>query len=55
METKLENVAVVYDNNKKVVGIIHRDEKTGHKLLYSCEQMSIDEISRLINQEKPAV
>lgn len=51
MHTKTESVAVIY-KDKKIVGIIQRDEITGHKILHRCDEMSIEEIMDIINHEK---
>lgn len=44
MKTEKIGVVVIYKEDQ-VVGIIHRDEKTGHKILYSCVPMDEDEIA----------
>ena len=54
MNTKIENVAVIYEG-EKVIGIVHRDPKTGHKIIYSCEKADMDKIVSLLNPPEKQV
>ena len=48
METKTESISVIYQDGK-VIGFVHRDPKTGHKLIYKASLMGMEEITNLLN------
>lgn len=54
METKEEGVITIHREGE-LVGIIYRDEKTKHRIMYKCEPMSEDEMRDTIEGkvEKP--
>lgn len=50
-QTKEQAATFVYNEKQEVVALIIRDELTGHNLVYSCSEMSIEDIAQLINQK----
>lgn len=49
MTTNTEAVMCVYDDEKKLVAVIKRDETTGHKLVYMAKEASVEQIGFLIS------
>ena len=47
MKTVKEGVVTIHHDDQ-LYGLIHRDPKTGHKILYRCEPMDEDEIVEII-------
>lgn len=47
MHTNKEGVVTIHKDGV-LFGMIYRDPKTGHKLLYKCEPMDEDEIIHII-------
>lgn len=55
MNTQKDVVVPVYEGEngaRKLVAIVHRDEKTGHNLIHRCEAMTMDEIAVLLKVQR---
>ncbi len=52
MGNKITGVYLIKDENGDVSHIIFRDEKTGHKLVFKAEEVSLEELAELIIKEK---
>lgn len=53
MINKQEGVITIFDRDEMLKAIIYKDMKSRKNIIYKCEEMSMEEISQLIeNNEK---
>lgn len=49
--TSKEGVTCIFNTDKELVALIFKDPNTRNNVLYSCEQMGMEEIERLLGSD----
>lgn len=49
MDTFKEGVGSIIED-ERLVGIIHRDPKSGHQVFYKCTEMGLDDVCELLEK-----
>lgn len=48
MTTRTESVVCIYDDQKRLVAILKRDEGTGHKIMHNTSESEVEDIVSII-------
>ena len=48
MTTQKQGVTCVYNDEKELIAVIHKDETTRKNVFYSCGEMSMEQLEELV-------